>query len=441
MIGHITSADLYARVFCQHDTARYPYGGCRIARSNPALDCGDLEGRTMTSTAEQIRTYQGPAILSYGFRPFFLAGAAWAALTVALWLPMLNGQFKLPTAFSPIAWHVHELIYGYVPAVIAGFLLTAVPNWTGRLPVVGGRLLALFLVWLIGRVAILTSLWTDEVVAACLDSAFLAVLGLVIAREIAAGENWRNMKVLVALAALFVGNVVFHVEAVTGSGDGYGIRIGIAATVFLIMLIGGRIIPSFTRNWLARRDPGRLPIPFNSLDIGIIAVSIIALIGWIVAPNHGFTALLLIVAGLANFARLARWAGERTLDEPLVVILHIAYAFVPVGFVLLALATLQPEIVTSTGAVHGWTAGAIPLMTLAVMTRASLGHTGQELTANRLIQFLYLAAIISACARIAAGFDFLREPMLFVSSIFWVLAFAGLVAVYGPMLTKPSSSS
>src|SRR6516164_5706203 len=111
----------------------------------------------MSTTAKQARAYRGPAVLSFGFRPFFLAGAAWAALAIALWLPMLVGRLTLPTAFAPLEWHVHELLYGYVPAVVAGFLLTAVPNWTGRLAVVGTRLLALFLVWLAGRLAILLS--------------------------------------------------------------------------------------------------------------------------------------------------------------------------------------------------------------------------------------------------------------------------------------------
>lgn len=390
----------------------------------------------MTSTAEQIRSFRGAAILSYGFRPFFLAGAAWAALAVALWLAMLSGQIELPTAFSPIEWHVHELIYGYVPAIVAGFLLTAVPNWTGRLPVVGGRLMLLSLIWLGGRVAIFVSLWIGPALAAVIDVAFLALLGLAMAREIAAGENWRNMKVLLVVGLLFAGNVVFHLEAINGGDGGYGTRIGIAATVFLIMLIGGRIVPSFTRNWLVRRDNGRLPVPFNRTDVGVILISGVALVGWIIVPEHNAIAIIMIAAGLANLARLVRWAGDRTRHEPLVLVLHVAYAFVPVGFVLLGVGTLFPEVVTGTGSVHGWTAGAIPLMTLAVMTRASLGHTGRDLTATPSIQFIYATAFVSACSRLVAGFDLLREPMLYVSGICWVLAFAGFVVVFGPLLTS-----
>jgi uncharacterized protein involved in response to NO len=126
----------------------------------------------MMTTAEQVRSYAGPAILSYGFRPFFLFGVVWAALAVAVWLPMLGGSFDLPTAFAPIDWHAHELLYGYLPAIVAGFLLTAVPNWTGRLPVTGSPLLALLLAWLAGRIAVAVSGWLGLPGAAVVDLSF-----------------------------------------------------------------------------------------------------------------------------------------------------------------------------------------------------------------------------------------------------------------------------
>lgn len=390
----------------------------------------------MTTSAERVGSYRGPAILSFGFRPFFLAAAAWAAMAVAIWLPMLAGSLSLPTAFAPLEWHVHELLYGYVPAVVAGFLLTAVPNWTGRLPVTGGPLLVLFLIWLAGRLAVLCSLWIGPVIAAVVDLLFLAALGAVIAREIVAGKNTHNLKILIVVALLLAGNAAFHIEAQFGAGVGHGTRIGIAATVLLIMLMGGRIIPSFTRNWLVKRGPGRLPAPFDRVDIAIMGVSAVALASWIMAPEHRATALLSVLAGLVNGLRLARWAGERTTAEPLVLVLHVAYAFVPLGFFLLALGLWRPDILAATGALHAWAAGAIGLMTLAVMTRASLGHSGRPLTATRPIQLLYVAAFVAACARIAAAFDLQREPLLHLSATAWVLGFAGFVVVYGPMLTR-----
>lgn len=388
----------------------------------------------MASSAEQIRAYQGPAMFSYGFRPFFLFGAVWSVLALAIWLPMLSGHLTLPTAFSPVDWHVHELIYGYVPAIVAGFLLTAVPNWTGRLPVVGIPLAVLFSIWVAGRVAVATSMLMTPVVAAVIDLLFLMALGAVIAREIVAGKNWRNLKVLAAVTVLFLGNAVFHWEAMTGRADGYGMRIGLAATLTLIMLVGGRIIPSFTRNWLAKRGPGRLPIAFDKADMAVMAASAIALVAWVPLPDAQTTAWLAIAAAGLNAWRLLRWAGERTTPEPLVLVLHVAFAFVPIGFVLLALSILSPSLVAPTGALHGWTAGAIGLMTLAVMTRASLGHTGQALTATRPIQFIYLAALVAALARIVAAFHLWREPLLHLAATAWVAAFLGFVVIYGPLL-------
>jgi uncharacterized protein involved in response to NO len=390
----------------------------------------------MATSAAQIRAFEGPALLSYGFRPFFLFGALWAAVAVALWLPMLSGHLVIPSAFAPVEWHVHELIYGYVPAIVAGFLLTAVPNWTGRLPVVGTRLLLLFLVWLAGRVAVFFSLWIGIGVAAAIDLAFLAALAGVIGREIVASGNTRNLKVLSGVGLLLVGNGLFHLEAATRIGDGHGTRLGVAATVMLIMLIGGRIIPSFTRNWLARREAGRLPAPFARFDMIVMVASAVALASWVAVPHALATAALAVTAGVMNIARLFRWAGERTGAEPLVLILHVAYAFVPTGFLLLAFGTARPDVVMPSGALHGWTTGAIGIMTLAVMTRASLGHTGRRLTATRPIQLIYVAIVVAALARIISAFDALREPMLHLSAVAWVAAFGGFVAFYAPLLVR-----
>jgi uncharacterized protein involved in response to NO len=302
--------------------------------------------------------------------------------------------------------------------------------------VVGTPLLALFLLWVAGRVVVFFSRYTGVPIAAAVDLLFLAALGSIIAREIIAGSNWRNLKVLGGVALLFVGNGLFHLEAIVGVGNGAGTRLGIAATVLLITLIGGRIVPSFTRNWLVRRDAGRLPASFDRFDASTMGVTALALVSWIVMPDGVATALLALVAGAFNAMRLYRWAGERTAAEPLVLILHIGYAFVPIGFVLLALAILRPELVAGSGAVHGWTAGAIGLMTLAVMTRASLGHTGRPLTASTPIRLIYVAGLVAALARIVAAFGLLREATLYVSATAWVLAFAGFVLVYAPLLAR-----
>jgi uncharacterized protein involved in response to NO len=391
----------------------------------------------MATTAEQMRAHRGPAILTGGFRPFFLFGAIWAAIAVVLWMPLFEGHFALPSAFSPLDWHVHELLYGYLAAAIAGFLMTAIPNWTGRLPVVGRRLGLLVALWGAGRVAVLISGVIGAWPGAVIDSAFLVALTAVTGREVWAGRNWRNLRVvgLVALSAL--GNVVFHLETIFSGTAAYGTRIGIAATVTLVTLIGGRIVPSFTMNWLRPRGPGAMPVPFARFDGVAIAVSSLALAAWVVRPDGALTGGGLIVAGLFQAARLWRWVGWRTAGEKLVLVLHVAYLFVPVGFLLVGAVDLGVVPLMPSAALHAWTIGALATMTLAVMTRASLGHTGRPLHATRAIQVIYLGAVVATVARIAMGMGRAEFVLLHVAMVGWLVAFAGFAIVYFPILTRP----
>ena len=274
------------------------------------------------TTAAKARAYSGPAIFSYGFRPFFWGGAVWAGAAMALFFLILQGDLVLPTTFDVVDWHIHELLYGYLPAIVAGFLLTAVPNWTGRLPVTGAPLAALFAIWLAGRVAVATSALTGPVFTAAADLSFLIAIGAVAGREIAAGKNYRNLIVLALVTLLGAGNLVFHIEAATSGSSDYGKRIGIAAAILLISLIGGRVVPSFTRNWLARSGPDNLPAPPGRFDVGVIAISAIALFIWVAVPASVATAAACALAGALQFIRLARWKGHRTFSEPLVTVLH-----------------------------------------------------------------------------------------------------------------------
>ena len=379
------------------------------------------------------RDYAGPALFSYGFRPFFLGATLWATAGILFWLPQYFGVFTLPTAMGPLDWHVHEMLYGYVAAVVAGFLLTAIPNWTGRLPVSGLPLAALALLWLAGRVAVLTSGTIGPVAAAMIDVAFLAGLAAVALREIIAGRNWQNLRVLGVLGVLIAGNIVFHAEVIRFGVADYGPRIGIAAVIGLIMLIGGRIIPSFTRNWLARHRPQRLPAPFSRYDAVSLATGAVALLAWIAAPLHGASGVLLMAAGLLHLARLGRWAGDRTFADRLVLVLHVGYVFVPIGFLLVGAAAVWPLAIPASAGIHAWTAGAMGVMTLAVMTRATLGHTGLPLAASLATQVIYALVVIGVLVRIAAAFDG-SAALMHAAAAAWECAFIGFVIVYGPLL-------
>jgi uncharacterized protein involved in response to NO len=379
------------------------------------------------------RNYDGPALFSYGFRPFFLLGSIYAGLAILVWLPVFMGEVSLVSAFIPRDWHVHEMLYGFLPAVITGFLFTAIPNWTGRLPLRGRPLMFLVVLWIAGRVCVTFSAQTGWVAAMLLDCSFLLLIAAAAAREIVAGRKWSNLSVVVLILVLLVGNVAFHLEAHFNGAAEIGIRVGIAVVVVLISLIGGRIIPSFTRNWLVRENPGRLPVPFARFDMLSVAIGAIALASWIVQPTGRWTGCALALACVMHLIRLARWAGDRTGRERLLLILHVGYAFVPIGFLLNACAAF--DLVPRGGGDHAWMAGAAGVMTLAVMSRASLGHTGQQLTASVATQAIYAAIVVAALARICA----VLEPahtvaLLHVAAFGWAAAFLGFALCYGPML-------
>ena len=397
------------------------------------------------TTMERQRAWRGPALLSFGFRPFFLLGALWAALAMGLWVAMLAGRLTLPTAFDPVSWHAHEFLFGYLGAIIAGFLLTAVPNWTGGLPVTGWPLAGLVAAWLAGRAAVSVSQGLPPLAVAAADLALVALLAFLLGREIVVGKNWRNLPVVGLLAVFGCANTLFHWEAATGAyaAQGMGLRLGLAAVLMMIAVIGGRIVPSFTRNWLAKQGEGRLPTPpMQRFDLAALGVLLAALLAWVVLPVAAFTGMALALAGGLHLARMARWAGDRTFAEPLVTVLHVGYAFVPLGALVGAVEILGYSWIGPGSAQHLWTAGGLGLMTLAVMTRATLGHTGRALTAGRGTMAIYAAVVVAVLARIAAGaWPEAADALHSLSGMGWIGAFAGFAALYGPMLLRPRQAA
>ncbi len=397
---------------------------------------------TAMTDEERLRRARLPAVLDYAFRPMFLAAGSWAVIALALWLAMFFGYVQLPTRFDPLAWHVHEMLFGFVMAAVAGFLLTAIPNWTGRLPVRGLRLAVLAGLWLLGRLACLISADLPAWLAVLADLAFPTALLAVAAREIIAGRNWRNLPMTAPLALFIIADLLMHLELLGFAvPTGLGWRLAVGAPVVLISVIGGRIIPSFTRNWLFKRKSSRLPSPQDMLDSVAVALLAAALVLWAFLPDHRVTGALLIAAALLNAVRLGRWAGIASWPEPLLFILHIGYGWVAVGTALLGLSTFNIGVPVAS-AIHALTAGATAVMILAVMPRVTLGHTGRELTANRATVAVFVlinaAAIIRVCASWHTEF---MTILLLAAGACWIAAFGLFELVYGPMLLTRRSPS
>lgn len=376
-------------------------------------------------------------MLSYGFRPFFLAAGLFAVAAMVLWIGALTLGWEIGgKTYGPLNWHAHEMQFGYASAALAGFLLTAIPNWTGRLPVSGGPLMALVLLWLAGRIAMCSPDQFGLYPAAVIDATFMPALAAIAGREIVAGRNWKNLKILIALGVLSAINIAFHSVILLGHDPQMLSRAGVSVFVALIGLVGGRIVPSFTRNWLSRTGSKQLPPPFGRLDAAAMTALVAALASWTAFPQSLATTVVASVAAVLQLWRLVRWRGYTTLKEPLVAILHVAYGFVPLGVAGVALSAAG--LVSSLSSLHLLTVGAIGGMTLAVMTRATLGHTGRALAASAPTSLAYLSLLIAAVVRpIAELLPDYYHFILGTSALAWIAAFSVFSLEYGRMLVRP----
>jgi len=392
----------------------------------------------MSIAADDIARSPTPTFLTLGFRPFFLAAGLWSAVAVALWIVMLTAGIELPSRFDPLAWHIHEMLFGFVMATVAGFLLTAIPNWTGRPPVSGGLLALLAGLWLLGRIVCLISSFTPVWLAIAADLSFPVLLVAVIAREIVAARNWRNLPLVAPVTVLGIANLLMHLEADSvAATSGLGWRLGLFAVIVLISVVAGRIVPSFTRNWLAKRGNSGLPAIHGWIDRAALSTLHTGLFGWAFFPGFGAVGGLLLLGAALNLWRLLRWRGGATVEEPLLLVLHVGYAWLVLGSALLGLTTLGLELPES-AAIHALTAGAVGTMILAVMTRATRGHTGRGLLADGVINLIYVLVTLAAMARVAAAFggDW-TTPLLIASAGLWIAAFGLFTLFYGPMLLLP----
>lgn len=380
---------------------------------------------------------------SYAFRPLFLFATVYAIGVVPLWVGVWLGFVTFPVMLgTPSWWHAHEMIFGFAGAAVGGFALTAVATWTNRPPVSGAPLLVLSGLWLIARISF--SLPSPSLLAPAIiaDLGYGGLLFALMSREVISAGNERNYKVLLILGLLVASNAIFFVGVTRSAGwTMTALHSGLWLIVLLINLIGGRIIPAFTRNWLKRRavveaqQPMKLPPMFDRFDLlGTVLLMTFAILQLVHAPARA-TALLGLLTSILLFIRLARWQGIRGGEEPLVWVLHVAYLWLPIGVLLLAFAEIG--LIPQSAGIHALTAGAVTTMILAVASRAALGHTGRPLESHPLLTTAYVLITVAAICRVASTFGPAARILLALSAATWCLGFICFAWRYAPILTQP----
>ena len=383
---------------------------------------------------------KSPVILNYAFRPFFLLSGLFAILVMLGWLAALHGS-GLP-AFT-VLWHGHEMLVGFAMAAVAGFSLTAVANWTGR-PALHGAILGwLALCWVAGRLAMALSGWIPTRVVISLDMLFPLLLCVLLGREIISVRNRRNYPLIVITAVLAALNGAYHLGAyqLIPGGDRVAVYLLIHTIVLLVTIIAGRIVPNFTANWLRMQGSTQFPKSTDLNDRLTLLLTVLVGLGAGFMPSHPVTGVLAFAAALVHGFRLSRWRGFATTTNPLLFVLHVAYAWLPVAYGLMGCAVFG-WLFPPNAALHALTMGAISSMVLAVITRVALGHTGRPLQAARAIVVAYLIMVVAVLLRVAGAL--MREGYLVtidLSAAGWMLAFAIFIWVYWPILTRINGSS
>ena len=374
---------------------------------------------------------------SYGFRPFFLGTALYAGLAVPVWVLLLAAGTEQAEALSPARnWHVHEMVFGFLPAAMTGFLLTAIPNWTDRPPMHGPALMLVFGLWLAGRLVMaIPSIM--PVLALLIDASFLVVIAGLVWRELVLGRSWQQVPVAVVITFYAGANMFYHLSRVNGEDVDLSARMALGLIMILLTLLGGRLVPNFTREFLNGQGTTRQPAGFSWVDALTIILTAVAALSWVWQPQSRLTGWLLMGAGFTNGGRMLRWYGWLTWREPLVLILHWGYAWVALALLLLGGSILGFGLAEE-DALHALTTGAIGLMTLAVMTRATLGHTGRARHASPVTLGMYLLVTIGALVRVfGPGTDLSMTLVLAVAATSWSGAYLLFAAVYGPYLWRP----
>lgn len=385
--------------------------------------------------------------LSYAFRPFFLLGAAFSMLAVLIWVAILHGGGWASAPLDPMAWHAHEMLFGFGGAAVAGFLLTAVATWTKRPPIAGALLGLLVAAWLIGRVVMLLDADLPGLVVMVGDLLFPVLLVALAAREIIGGGNRRNLGIVGVLLAFAVLDLVFHLGRLGIWPNAAMPALHLTTHMFLVLItvIGGRIIPNFTAGWLRGRGVQELPRSLPWVEGLIIPAVILTAIADIFQATTGLlggaasmvVALVALATGILHLIRLSGWRGLSTSAEPIVIVLHVAYLWLPIGYLLLSLVDLGLVPLSRSAAFHALTMGGVGGMILAVTTRVALGHTGRPLKASGLTVVAYIIFNIGVLIRILSPLAPTYTMFIDIAASAWIVAFGLFLAGYWRALLEP----
>ncbi len=379
----------------------------------------------------------GPALLAKGFRPFFLAAALYIGVALPVWSLTLAGRLAAPSYLDPVTWHAHEMLFGFGAAVIAGFLLTAVGNWTQSETAVGVPLLGLVAAWFLGRVVMMASSTLPPMVVAVGDSAFLPLLTLAVARPIVRSRNSRNYAVVVALSVFGASNVAIHLDAlgVLGAMRRRASLVAVDVVIFFLVLVTGRVVAMFTKN--ATRDAACRNHP--ELEVAaLVAIGAVLTVDAVGAQTKPVAALALATAGLLVGGRAIHWGALSSRSEPMLWILHLGHAFLPIGLLLRAAAEVTARVPVAMG-MHAVTVGSIGSLCLGMMARVALGHTGRLIATPRGMAPAFALVLFAALARMSASLapGPLALPLFVGSALSVSAAFLVYAGLYAKVLISP----
>jgi uncharacterized protein involved in response to NO len=373
-------------------------------------------------------------LFALGFRAFFIMAGLAALILIVFWNALFNGTLTTVHYFPDSYWHAHEMLMGYSVAVIAGFLLTAVKNWTGKPTITGDQLASLCLLWLYGRILPFYAGLLPDGLIALVDFAFVPALAYQVSKPIIEAKQYKNLFFIGLLMLLAIGNGLIHAEilGLQENSAATGIQLVVATIIILILIIAGRVFPFFTE----RGIPGTLIIKNPILDNASVASAVIVFALQIVGVSGTLLALAASIAVAANVARLSGWYVQRIRYVPLLWVLYLGYVWIILGFFLTVLAAYQ--VVLPSLALHAFTLGGIGVLTLGMMARVSLGHTGRALKATNAIAIAFILINVAALFRVLLpiAMPTWYETLIYISTLSWLAAFSLFIFVYSPILTS-----